>query len=133
MGSYLIAIPKKHFLRGSTSYRGFRAQRFYLNVLPVLGFLYHSKDLDEPDKPGTSVFLISQHMKSYKPSKKWSYLRLGLFSVCTKVLSFTTFDRTLVQTLIAPCIADRSGTKVLCAKFVANSILQRAQRFYQAR
>jgi len=71
--------------------RGFRAQRFYLNLLPVLGFLYHSKDLDEPDKPVTSVFLISQHMKSYKPSKKWGYLRLGLFSVCTKVLSFSGF------------------------------------------
>ena len=40
----------------SRLYRGFRAQRFYLNLLPVLGFLYHSKDLDEPDKPVTSVF-----------------------------------------------------------------------------
>jgi len=36
------------------------------------------------------------------------------------------FDRTFVQTLIAPCIADRPGTKVLCANFVANSILQHA-------
>ena len=44
-------------------YRGFRAQRFYLNLLPVLGFLHHSTDLDEPDKPVTPVFLISQHMK----------------------------------------------------------------------
>ena len=36
--------------------RGFRAQRFYLNLLPVLGFLHHSTDLDEPDKPVASVF-----------------------------------------------------------------------------
>jgi len=51
------------------SCRGFRAQRFYLNLLPVLGFLHHSTDLDKPDKPVTSVFLILQHRKSYKPSK----------------------------------------------------------------
>jgi len=87
-----LVIGLKHGrLQSLSTSRGFRAQRFYLNLLPVLGFLYHSKDLDEPDKPMTSVFLISQHMKSYKPSKKWSYLRLSLFSVCTKVLSFTGF------------------------------------------
>ena len=50
-------------------YRGFRAQRFYLNLLPVLVLLHHSTDLDEPDKPVTLVFLISQHRKSYNPSK----------------------------------------------------------------
>ena len=49
--------------------RKMHAQRFYLNLLPVLGFLHHSTDLDEQDKPVTSVFLISQHRKSYKPSK----------------------------------------------------------------
>jgi len=61
------------------THRGFRAQRFYLNLLPVLGYLDHLTDLDEPDKPVTSVFLISQHRKSYKPSKNgaicaWAYL-----------------------------------------------------------
>ena len=74
---YKSRVPCTKVLSQSTSGFGF--------------FLYHSKDLDEPDKPVTSVFLISQHMKSYKPSKKWSYLRLGLFSVCTKVLSFSGF------------------------------------------
>jgi len=61
------------------THQGFRAQRFYLNLLLVLVFLHHSTDLDEPDKPVTSVFLISQHRKSYKPSKNgaicaWAYL-----------------------------------------------------------
>ena len=43
------------------TYRLFRAQRFYLNLLPVLVFLYQSTDLDELYKPVTSVFLISEH------------------------------------------------------------------------
>jgi len=41
--------------------RLFRAQRFHLNLLPVLGFLYQSTDLDELYKPVTSVILISEH------------------------------------------------------------------------
>ena len=55
-GDNISRVPCTKVLSQSTSGFGF--------------FLYHSKDLDEPDKPGTSVFLISQHMKSYKPSKK---------------------------------------------------------------
>jgi len=43
------------------------------------------------------------------------------------------FDRPFVPTLIAPCVADRSGTKVLCAIFIANPVLYRAQRFYLQR
>jgi len=113
--------------------RGFRAQRFYLNLLPVLGFLYHSTDLDEPDKPVTSGFLISQHRKSYKPSKNGAICASAYLLCAQRFYRSAVFDRTFVQALIALCVADRSFTKVLCAKFVANSILQRAQRFYQAR
>jgi len=29
-----------------------------LNLVPVLGFLHHLTDLDQPDKPVMSVFLI---------------------------------------------------------------------------
>jgi len=50
-------------------------------------FLRHPTDLNEPAKPVTSVILLLQHRESYKPSKKWSYLRIGLSSMCTKVLS----------------------------------------------
>ena len=32
-------------------------------------FLYHSTDLDEPNKPVASVFLISKHWGSNKPDK----------------------------------------------------------------
>jgi len=53
-------------------------------------FLHHPTDLDEPDKVVASVFLISQHRKSYKP-KNGAIHASGLFSVCTKVLSFTGF------------------------------------------
>jgi len=42
------------------------------------------------------------------------------------------FSIAFVLTLIAACIADCSGTKVLSANFITNSILQRAQRFYLA-
>jgi len=35
--------------------------------------------------------------------------------------------------LVAPYIADRLGTKVLCANFITNSILLRAQRSYLPR
>lgn len=31
----------------SKEYRPFRAQRFYIDLLPVLGFLHRSTDLDE--------------------------------------------------------------------------------------
>jgi len=113
--------------------RGFRAQRFYLNLLPVLGFLYHSTDLDEPDKPVTSLFLISQHRKSYKPSKNGAICASAYLLCAQRFYRSPVFDRTFVQTLIAPYVADRSGTKVLCANFIANPMLQRAQRFYLAR
>ena len=113
--------------------RGFRAQRFYFNLLPVLGFLHHSTDLNEPDKPVTSVFLISQHRKSYKPSKNGAISASAYLLCAQRFYRSAVFDRTFVQVLIALCAADRSGTKVLCANFIANSILQRAQRFYQAR
>jgi len=116
-----------------TKYRGFRAQRFYLNLLPVLGFLHHSTDLDEPDKPVTSVFLISQHRKSYKPSKNGAICGSAYLLCAQKFYRSAVFDRTFVQALIALCVADRSGTKVLCANFIANSILHRAQRFYLQR
>ena len=68
-------------------------------------------------------FLISQHRESYKPSKNGA---ICASSVCTKVLFYlsSVFDRTFVQMLIAPCIVDHSGAKVLCANFIANIILQ---------
>jgi len=91
-------------------HRGFHAQRFYLNLLPVFGFLYHLTDLDEPDKPVTSVFLILQHRKSYKPSKNGAICASVYLLCASEVLSFTGFDRTFVQTLIAPCFVDRWGT-----------------------
>jgi len=117
------------FTHDVASNRGFRAQRFYLNLLPVLGFLHHSTDLDEPHKPVTSVFLISQHRKSYKPSKNGAICAWAYLLCAQRFYRSAVFDRTFVQTLIALCIADRSGTKVLCANFVEKSILQRAQRF----
>jgi len=71
------------------THRGFCAQSFYLNLLPFLGFLHHSTDLDEPDKPVTSVFLISQHRKSYKPSKNGAicasaYQRFSIEPLCRR-------------------------------------------------
>jgi len=113
--------------------RGFRAQRFYLNLLPVLGFIHHSADLDEPDKPVTSVFLISQHRKSYKPSKNGAICTSAYLLCAQRFYHSAVFDRTFVSTLIALCVADRSGTKVLCANFIANSVLHHAQRFYLQR
>ena len=111
----------------------FRAQRFYLNLLPVLGFLYHSTDLDEPHKPVTSVFLISQHRKSYKPSKNGAIYASAYLLCAQRFYRSTVFYRTFVKALIALCVAGRSGTKVLCANFIANSILHCAQRFYLQR
>jgi len=116
-----------------TRCRGFRAQRFCLNLLPVLGFLHHSTDLDEPDKPVTSVFLISQHGKSYKHSKNGAIYASAYLLCAQRFYRSTMFDRTFVPTLIALCVADRSGTKVLCANFIANLVLHRAQRFYLQR
>jgi len=113
--------------------RGFRAQRFYLNLLPVLGFLHHSTDLDEPDKPVTSVFLISQHRKSYKPSKNGAICALAYLRCAQRFYRSAIFDSTFVPTLIAPCVADHLCTKVLCANFIANPVLHRAQRFYLQR
>jgi len=97
------------------------------------GIFHHSTDLDEPDKPVMSVFLISQHRKSYKPSKNGGICALAYLLCAQRFYRSAVFDRTFVQALIDLCIADRSGTKVLCANFFANSILVRAQRFYQAR
>jgi len=48
--------------------------------------------------------------------------------MCAKVLSCTGFRRTFVQTLIAPGVADRSGTKVLSTNFIANPVLQRIHK-----
>ena len=115
------------------AYRWFHAQRFYLNLLPVLGFVHHSTDLDEPDKPVASVFLISQHRKSYKPSKNGAICASAYLLCAQRFYRSAIFDRTFVPTLIALCIADRSGTKVLCANFIANPVLHRAQRFYLQR
>jgi len=114
-------------------------QRFYLN-LKVLSqstsgfrFLHHLTDLDEPDKPVTSVFLTSQHRKSFQPSNNGIICASAYLLCAHRFYRSPVFDRTLVQTLIAPCVADRSGTKVLCATFIANPILQHAQRFYLQR
>ena len=110
----------------TTLFRGFRVQRFYLNLLPVLGFLDHSTDLDEPDKPVTSVCLISQHRKSYKPSKNGAICVSAYLLCAQRFYRSAVFDRTFVQVLIVLCVADRSGTKVLCANFIANPVLHRA-------
>jgi len=77
-----------------------------------------------------SLFLISQHSESYKPSKMELSAPRPIF--CVHKLRFyrsPDFDRTFVHTLITPCIADRSGTEVLCDYFIANPILQRAQSY----
>jgi len=98
------------------------------------GFLYHSTDLDEPDKHVTSVFLISQHRKSYKPSKNGDICAWAYLLCAQRFYRSAVFDSTFVQTLIALCVADRSGTKLLCANFIAiNPVLHRAQRFYLQR
>jgi len=97
-------------------------------------FLHHSTDLDEPDKPVTSVFfLISQHRKSYKPCKNGAICASDYLLWAQRFYRSAIFDSTFVPTLIALSVADRSGTKVLCANFIANPVLQRAQRFYLQR
>ena len=111
------------------THRGFRAQWFYINLLLVLCFLDHATDLNEPDKPVTSVFfLILQYRKSYKPSETGAICALAYLLCAQRFYHSLVFNSTFVQTLIAPRIADRSDTIVLCANFVA--ILQRAQKFY---
>ena len=49
------------------------------------GFLHHSTDLDEPNKPVMSVFLILQHRKSYKPSKNGAICALA-YLLCAQRL-----------------------------------------------
>jgi len=119
--AYTVRLP---------THQGFSAQRFYLNLLPVLFFLHHSTDLDEPDKPVMSVFQISQHRKSYKPSKNGTICTSDYLLCAQRFYRSPVFDRTFVQTLTAPCVSDRSSTKVLCANFIANPVLHRAQTFY---
>jgi len=75
----------------------------------------------------------TQCHESYKPSKNGAICNSAYLLCAQRFYRSAIFDRTFVPTLIALCVADRSGTKVLCANFVANSILQRAQRFYLAR
>ena len=117
-----------------TTLRGFHAQRFYLNLLPDFFFLHHPTDLDAADKPLTSVFLILQHGKSYKPSKNGAICASAYLLCAQRFYHSPLFNRTFVQMLIAPCIAAGSGTKVLCANFVANSVFEircfNAQRFF---
>ena len=125
--SPIITVPIREGSLYRLSYRGFRAQRFYLNLLPVLGFLHHLTDRNEPDKPVTSVFLISQHRKSYKPSKNGAICAWAYLLCAQRFYRAAVFDRTFVQTLIALCVADRWGTKVLCANLIANPVLHRAQ------
>jgi len=113
--------------------RGFRAQRFYLNLLPVLGF---STPFDRSRRARQACdvsFLISQYRKSYKPSKNGAICAWAYLLCAQKFYRSAVFDRTFVQTLIALCVADRSGTKVLCANFIANPVLHRTQRFYLQR
>ena len=54
MDSMLQAAPA-HDQFWNTTYRGFRAQRFYLNLFPVLEYLHHSTDLDKPVHDSTFV------------------------------------------------------------------------------
>jgi len=90
----------------------------------------------QTDGRNCHIYYSALHCKQCGRAVKWSYLRLGLSFYVHKgsierFYRSPLFDRTFVQTLIAPCIAGRSGTKVLiCANFVVNSILRRAQRFY---
>jgi len=60
----------------------------------------------------TSVFLISQHRKSCKPSKNGAICASTYLLCAQRFCRSPVFNITFVQTSIAPCIADRSGTKV---------------------
>jgi len=81
-------------------------------------FLHHPTDLDEPNKPVTSVFLISQHRESYNPSKNGIICASAYLLCAQRFYLSPVFDGAFVQTLIAPCIVDLSGTKVLRAMFI---------------
>ena len=85
-------------------------------------FLHHSTDLDEPDKPVTSVFLISQHRTSYKPSKNGGICAWAYLLCAQRFYRSAVFDRTFVQTVIALCIADRSGTSPMCQLYRKSSL-----------
>jgi len=118
---------------------GFRAQRFYSNRLPVFVFLHHPTDLDKPDKPVTSVFfLILQHKKSYKPSKNGPICTSAYLLCAQRFYRSLIFDRTSVHTLIAPCIAARSVTKLYrksnltaCTKFLSIHFCQNCHSFFK--
>jgi len=88
----------------SVSHRGFRAQRFYLNLLPVWGFLHHSTDLDEPDKPVTSVFSERELTFTFAIRYRPSVCRLSV--VCLSV----TFVRPTQAVQIFGNISTALGT-----------------------
>jgi len=70
-------------------------------------FLHCPTDLDEPNMPVTSVFLILQHRENYKPSKNGA-ICASVYLLCAQRFYLSpVFDRTFLQTLIAPCIVDR--------------------------
>jgi len=71
--------------------------------------------------------------KSYKPSKNGAICASAYLLCAQRFYRSAIFDRTFAPTLIALCVADRSGKKVLCANFIANPVLHRAQRFYLQR
>ena len=102
------------------------------------GFLHHSTDLDEPDKPVTSVFLISQHRKSYKPSKNGAICTSAYLLCAQRFYRSRIFDRTSVHTLIAACIAARSVTKLYrksnltaCTKVLSIHFCQNCHSFFK--
>jgi len=128
-----VPLPDGRTKTSASWYRGFRAQRFYLNLLPVLVF-FTPFDRSRRARQACDVsFSNFATQESYRPSKNgaicvWAYL------LCAqRFYRSAVFDRTFVQTLTALCVADRSGTKVLCANFIANPVLHRAQRFYLQR
>jgi len=64
-----------------------------------------------------SFFLIMQHRESYKPSKNGAICASAYLLCAQRFYLSPVFDRTIMQPSIAPCIVDRSGTKVLFANF----------------
>jgi len=76
-----------------------------ISVYVWFSFLHHPTDLDEPNKSMTSVFLISLHRESYRPVNAAICTSAYLLYAQRFYLS-PAFDRTFVQTLIAPCIVD---------------------------
>ena len=71
-------------------------------ALSKLTWLSTSKD--ESDKPVTSVFLISQHRKSYKPSKNGAICASAYLLCAQRFYRLAVFDRTFVHALIALCV-----------------------------